>query len=279
MMAFSNIYFVWIIGLHMYTNNIIAQVISIQNKTEPIGCGAHQNVNHTRSYYLVLPNSEVRFSSCNPDQKSFLTYWAVLQDLCNKGPTTSFFATVDKNGTPKCSKIPDLIVNETSCENDYIVTNDSLMIKNISYSMKEDYICYYGENRGKVNLTFAVSYSIEISRDTTEATSSNTIISTDAAAPSTTKNSGSPSDRSTLIIVLSVVSSVLFVGILGAVGFFCYRRRRHGCKERSNDYSFDQVDSKTDSSLYGQYDAGHSTKLDTDAGYAVWRPVMQRDIF
>ncbi|CAF0726185.1 unnamed protein product [Adineta ricciae] len=238
MMVFSNIYFVWIIGLYMYTNNIIAQVISIQNKTEPIGCGAYQNVNHTKSYYLVLPNSEVRFSSCNPNQKSFHTYWAVLQDLCNKGPRMSFFATVGKSGTSKCSEISDLIVNKTSCANDYDVGNDSLVIKNISYSVKEDYICFYGENRDNVNLTLAVSYSIEISRATTEATSSITIMSTDAAMSSTLKN--------------------------------------------SDAYSFDQDNSKTDSSLYGQYDAGHSmnlTKLDTDAGYAVWRPVAQRDIF
>ena len=51
------------------------------------------------------------------------------------------------------------------------------------------------------------------------------------------------------------------------------------CIHVIDDYSFDQVNSKTDSPVYDQYDTGHSTKLDTDAGYAVWRPVIQRDIF
>ena len=146
----------------MCTNNITAQVISIQNKTEFINCTKYQNTSHTKSYYRVSPYSEFELPSCNPDRKKFNTYWAVLQDVCTNGTTSSFFATVEKNKTSKCSGISHLIVNGTACENDYIVTNDSLIIKNMSYLMEVDYICYCGANRLKANMTFAISYSIEI---------------------------------------------------------------------------------------------------------------------
>ncbi|CAF3692630.1 unnamed protein product [Adineta steineri] len=65
--------------------SVVTREINVRNTTEPIGCNGlpYQNINHTKLYYEVTSYSQVELPSCDNGKIDFLTFWFVIDDLCN----------------------------------------------------------------------------------------------------------------------------------------------------------------------------------------------------
>jgi hypothetical protein len=133
-----------------------------KSTTEFIGCGDSRfyNVTHTKYYYEVVSNSSVRLPSCGARTNSFSSYWFVYTDFCRKQESASF-ATVNSNGVTHCMNRP-LLISFDSCRLNYMFTNKSMTIINMTDSTPNEYICFYGRNILNLVYTSAVIYLIRI---------------------------------------------------------------------------------------------------------------------
>jgi len=125
----------------------------------PGDSGDHTQYECTRDLFSL-----VELPSCENENPDLTIYWFWYDDVCRDNSTyNKDFARVAPDNTSVCRDVPGLSITQDSCEKDYVFIRQSMIIKNITNSTSQKYICFLSNNQAVMNPASAVIYSINIS--------------------------------------------------------------------------------------------------------------------
>ncbi len=144
----------------------MVQTLDCQNTTEAI-CGGSltgDSGTHTQYECTAEPLSSVRLDSCANGNPNLAIFWFWYDDVCRVNNTRNkHFAAVVSDNNIQCRNISDLSITQDSCQNNYVFTRQSMIIKNITNSTSQKYICLLAIDLLNLDYSSAIIYSINIS--------------------------------------------------------------------------------------------------------------------
>ena len=145
---------------------VMAQMSDCTNTTEAICDGKYpaNTENHTKYECSADLFSSVELSSCEDGNANTIIFWFWYNDVCRLStPRNPSFAMVKPDNTTECRDISALSITKNSCEKNYNITRRSMIIKNVTNSTAQKYICIHGASLLEINYSSTVIYSINIS--------------------------------------------------------------------------------------------------------------------
>ncbi len=141
----------------------MTKTFECQNTTEAI-CGgslAVDNGTHTQYECTAALFSSVPLESFANENPNLFIFWFWYDDVCrvNNIRNRHFAAVISDNDT-ECRT--DLSITQDSCQNDYVFTRQSMIIKNITNSTSQKYISLLSTDLLNLNYSSAIIYSINI---------------------------------------------------------------------------------------------------------------------
>jgi hypothetical protein len=144
----------------------MAQLSDCTNTTEAICDGSlpADNGIHTKHECSADLFSQVELPSCENGNHNDIIFWFWYDDVCrfNRTVDTSF-VSVDAKNVSLCKSTPTISISKDTCEKEYYFTRRSMVIKNITNSTSQKYICIRGGSPISMVYSSAIIYSINIS--------------------------------------------------------------------------------------------------------------------
>jgi hypothetical protein len=144
----------------------MAQMSDCTSTTEAICDGKFppDTQNHTKYECSADLFSSVELPSCENGNANTIIFWFWYNDVCRLSTTLNTpFATVSFDNVTTCRDVSTISITKDSCENNYNITRRSMIIKNITNSTAQKYICIHGRSYIDMMYSSAVIYSINIS--------------------------------------------------------------------------------------------------------------------
>jgi hypothetical protein len=161
-----NLYIFLGIFLYLPLTAVTDDMSNCLNTSQTICAGTLPGANGFYPQYECTANlfSSFNLSSCDNGDPTMAIYWFWYDDVCNKNTTRNlFFAAVDLDNTFRCRNRSNTNITQEFCENEYNFTRQTMIIKNITKSNSQKYICFLSNNQASMNYTSAKIYSINIS--------------------------------------------------------------------------------------------------------------------
>jgi hypothetical protein len=144
---------------------VMAPMPSCQNTTGII-CDGNFSVDtstHTQNECTTDLFQPVPLQSCAHGNLNLGIYWFLYSDVCRfNSILIKFFAYVGSDNTTQCINRSGLNITYDSCVNNYIFTRDLMIIKNITKSTPQKYICYLSDKMIPMHYATGIIYSINI---------------------------------------------------------------------------------------------------------------------
>jgi hypothetical protein len=150
----------------LLSRGAMTQLFDCINTTEAICDGSLPTDNgiHPKHECSADLFSQVELSSCENGNHDDTIFWFWYDDVCRFNEIAdNYFVSVSPNNVSQCKSTLWISIPKNTCENEYNVTRQSMIIKNITDSTSQKYICIRG--RSLLNLLYSstIIYSINIS--------------------------------------------------------------------------------------------------------------------
>ena len=143
----------------------ITQLPNCTNTTEVICDGNLPCCNNALIKYECSAElfSSVELQSCANGQYNDILFWYWYDSICPQGSVLGVhFAIVFANNTSTCLNTSKQSVTYHSCENNYIFSWQSMIIKNITNSSLQGYVCFPGRDQLQISFVDGIVHSIQV---------------------------------------------------------------------------------------------------------------------
>ena len=134
--------------------------------TNQILCnGNFSKDNASRSQYecSAYLSSSYSLPSCDNGDPNMTIFWFWYDDVCRYNTVINVpFATVSTAGIPTCRNRSSINITYEACTNNYVFNRTTMVIKNMTNTAPQKYLCFLSNNQAVMNYSSTRIYSINI---------------------------------------------------------------------------------------------------------------------